>query len=233
TTASPLSCASRTRCRRPAATRSARRRARPRSGGSRRTPGSPASAGPPRRRSISCTRCGRNAGRGHRSARSADAARRGVAMRPRQPDRSGVITRDGVRVAWEVHGDQNSPSVLLLPTWSIADAGHCKFQIPVLARRYRVVVVEGRGNGRTDRPLAPAAYAISEYLADTIAVLDATGTSEAVVAGVSMGGARALALAAQEPGRVLGAVLIGPSVGSLADPSADGTDADDAEESEV
>ena len=106
-------------------------------------------------------------------------------MHPRQPDRSGYVTRDGVRVAWEVHGDQNSPSVLLLPTWSIADAGHWKFQVPVLSRRYRVVVIDGRGNGRSDRPVDPGAYAISEYLADALAVLDATGTSEAVVAGYS------------------------------------------------
>jgi len=153
-------------------------------------------------------------------------------MRPRQPDRSGVITRDGVRVAWEVHGDQNGPSVLLLPTWAIADAGHWKFQVPVLARRYRVVVIEGRGNGRSDHPAAPGAYAISEYLADAIAVLDATGTSEAVLAGVSMGACRALALAAQEPSRVLGAVLIGPSVGSLADPPDGAIDAD-ADRAEV
>jgi hypothetical protein len=82
-------------------------------------------------------------------------------MRARQPDRSGFVTRDGVRVAWEVHGDRNTPSVLLLPTWSIADAGHWKFQVPVLAQRYRVVVIEGRGNGRSDRPVAPGAYAIS------------------------------------------------------------------------
>ena len=81
-------------------------------------------------------------------------------MRARQPDRSGVITRDGVRVAWEVHGEENTPSVLLLPAWSIADAEHWKFQIPVLARRHRVVVIEGRGNGRSDRPVAPGAYAM-------------------------------------------------------------------------
>jgi len=135
-------------------------------------------------------------------------------MRARQPDRSGVITRDGVRVGWEVHGEENSPSVLLLPAWSIADAGHWKFQIPVLARRHRVVVIEGRGNGRSDRPVAPGAYAMPEYLADVVAVLDATGTSDAVVAGVSKGGARALALAGHVPDRVLGAVLISPAVGS-------------------
>jgi pimeloyl-ACP methyl ester carboxylesterase/predicted glycosyltransferase len=136
-------------------------------------------------------------------------------MRPRQPDRSGFVTRDGVRVAWEVHGDQNTPSLLLLPTWAIADAGHWKFQVPVLAQRYRVIVIDGRGNGRSGRPVAPAAYAITAYLADAMAVLDATGTSEAVVAGVSLGGARALALAAHAPARVLGAVLIAPAVGSL------------------
>ena len=126
-------------------------------------------------------------------------------MRPRQPDRSGVVTRDGVRVAWEVHGEENTPSVLLLPAWSIADAGHWKFQVPVLARRHRVIVIEGRGNGRSDRPVDPGAYAMAEYLADAVAVLDATGTSEAVVAGLSKGGARALALAGHVPGRVLGA----------------------------
>ena len=130
-------------------------------------------------------------------------------MRPRQPDRSAVINRDGVRVAYDVYGEQHSGTVLLLPTWTIADAGHWKFQVPVLARRYRVITIDGRGNGRSDQPVTPAAYAEAEYLADAVAVLGATGTGQAVVAGMSMGGPRVLALAAGHPDRVLGAVLIG------------------------
>lgn len=153
-------------------------------------------------------------------------------MRARQPDRSGFITRDGVRVAWEVHGEHNTPSVLLLPSWAIADAEHWKFQVPALARRYRVIVIDGRGNGRADRPVAPAAYAVTEYLADAVAVLDATGTREAVVAGVSLGAVRALALAGHVPGRVLGAVLIAPAVGSLSEPDGGAGDADPSEAAE-
>ncbi len=145
-------------------------------------------------------------------------------MRPRRPDSSGVITRDGVRVGYDVYGAGNSPTVLLLPAWSIVHAGHWKFQVPVLASRHRVITIDGRGNGRSDRPADPAAYTVPEYVADAVAVLDATGTGRAVIAGMSMGGQRAIALAAAHPDRVLGAVLMCPTVGPLGtepDPAVD------------
>src|SRR5689334_21891591 len=131
--------------------------------------------------------------------------------RARQPDESGFIERDGVRVFWERYGS-GSPTLLLLPTWSIVHSRHWKLQIPYLARRFRVVTFDGRGNGRSDRPQDPIAYADSEYVADAVAVLDASGTDRAVVAGFSMGAGYALRTAAEHPDRVLGAVLLGPSV---------------------
>jgi pimeloyl-ACP methyl ester carboxylesterase/predicted glycosyltransferase len=136
-------------------------------------------------------------------------------MRPCQPDLQGVIARDGVRVAYDVYGAGQSPTVLLLPTWSIANAGHWKFQVPVLARRHQVIVIDGRGNGRSDRPTDPAAYTVAQYTADALAVLDATGTGSAVVAGMSLGAPRVVALAAGHPDRMLGAVLIAPTIGWL------------------
>jgi pimeloyl-ACP methyl ester carboxylesterase/predicted glycosyltransferase len=136
-------------------------------------------------------------------------------MRARAPDQRGSITRDGVRVAYDVYGERDEPTILLLPTWSIVHAGHWKFQVPVLARHYRVITIDGRGNGRSDRPLDPAAYAAREFVADAVAVLDATGTDRAVIAGVSLGGARAALMAARHPDRVLGAALIAPAIGWL------------------
>ncbi len=136
-------------------------------------------------------------------------------MRPRRPDSSGVITRDGVRVAYDVYGEGNSPTVLLLPAWSIVHAAHWKFQVPVLARQHRVITIDGRGNGRSDRPTDPAAYTVPEYVADAVAVLDATGTGRAVIAGLSRGGRRAIALAAGHPDRVLGAAVMCPTVDPL------------------
>src|SRR3954468_9704078 len=137
-------------------------------------------------------------------------------MRARQPDSSGSVTRDGVNVEYDVHGADHSPTVVLTPTWAIAQSRHRKAQIPVLARRYRVVTVEGRGNGRADRPTDPAAYTFAEHAADVVAVMDATGTERAVVAGVSRGGVVTAVLAATAPERVTGAVLIGAALKSLA-----------------
>jgi pimeloyl-ACP methyl ester carboxylesterase/predicted glycosyltransferase len=138
-------------------------------------------------------------------------------MRPRQVDRQGFITRNGVRVGYDVYGQTQSPTILLMPTWSIAHAAHWKLQVPVLARHHRVITIDGRGNGRSDRPTEPAAYAVPEYVADALAVLDATGTDRAVAAGMSLGAPRVVALAAEHPDRVLGAILVGPTIGPLSE----------------
>jgi pimeloyl-ACP methyl ester carboxylesterase/predicted glycosyltransferase len=131
--------------------------------------------------------------------------------RARYPDESGFIERDGVRVFWERYG-QGEPTVLLLPTWSIIHSRCWKMQIPYLARHCRVLTFDGRGNGRSDRPEEPEAYDETEFAADALAVLDATGIDRAYVVGLSMGAQRGLLLAANHPERVAGIVFIGPAV---------------------
>jgi pimeloyl-ACP methyl ester carboxylesterase len=131
-------------------------------------------------------------------------------MRAYQPSRDGYVEREGVKIHYEVFG-AGGPTVLLLPTWSIVHSRHWKMQIPYLARHCRVLTFDGRGNGRSDRPTEPEAYAESEFAADAIAVMDATQTPRAIVVGFSMGGQRGLLLAANHPERVEAAVFIGPS----------------------
>jgi pimeloyl-ACP methyl ester carboxylesterase len=131
--------------------------------------------------------------------------------RAREPDESGFVERDGVRVFYEVYGS-GEPTILFLPTWSIIHSRCWKMQIPYLARHCRVVTFDGRGNGRSDRPEEPEAYAEEEFAADALAVLDATATERAFVVGWSMGAQRALILAAEHPDRVEGVVFIGPAV---------------------
>jgi pimeloyl-ACP methyl ester carboxylesterase len=131
--------------------------------------------------------------------------------RARQPDETGVVVRDGVRIAWERYGS-GDPTILLLPTWTIIHSQFWKAQIPYLARHFRVVTFDGRGNGRSDRPPDSAAYAATEFVDDALAVLDASGTERAVVAGLSMGGAYVLMLAGDHPDRVLGALFFGAAL---------------------
>jgi pimeloyl-ACP methyl ester carboxylesterase len=129
-------------------------------------------------------------------------------MRACQPVADGYVERDGVKVHYEVFG-MGEPTVLLLPTWSVLHSRHWKMQIPYLARHCRVLTFDGRGNGRSDRPTEPEAYAEPEFAADAIAVMDATGTDRAVIVGFSMGAHRGLLLAANHPERVQAAVFIG------------------------
>lgn len=131
--------------------------------------------------------------------------------RARYPDESGWIERDGIRVAYEVYG-RGAPDVLLLPTWSIVHARIWKLQVPDLARRSRVITFDPRGNGRSDRPTTGAGYDETEYAADALAVLDAVGSSRAIVVGLSVGAQRGLILASEHPDRVAGVVFIGPDV---------------------
>ncbi len=132
--------------------------------------------------------------------------------RARYPDQEGYVERDGVRVFYEVYGS-GEPTVLLLPTWSIVHSRHWKMQIPYLARHCRVVTFDGRGNGRSDRPVGVEAYLESEFAADALAVMDATNTAQATLVGVSCGALWGTILAADHPERVDGLVFIGPAVG--------------------
>ena len=129
--------------------------------------------------------------------------------RARYPDDQGYVERDGVRVFYEVYGS-GEPTILLCPTWTLVHSRVWKMQIPYLARHHRVVVFDPRGNGKSDRPPNVEAYAESEFARDALDVLDATGTEQAVVVGLSRGTQRALLLATEHPERVLGLVLIGP-----------------------
>ncbi len=132
-------------------------------------------------------------------------------MRARYPDAEGFIERGGVKVGYEVFG-AGEPAILLLTSWAIVHARQWKAQVPYLARHFQVITVEGRGNGRADRPGTAEAYRDREYVDDAIAVLDAIGVDRAVVVGLSVGGRHALQLAAWYPERAAGVVAIGAAL---------------------
>ena len=132
-------------------------------------------------------------------------------MRARKPDREGYTVQDGVRLHWELYG-QGDPTVFLLPTWSIIHSRHWKFQIAHLARHCRVLVMDGRGNGLSDRPLDPKMYADEEFAADALAVMDDSETASAALVALSAGSRWALLMAAEHPERVGSVVFIGPAV---------------------
>lgn len=138
-------------------------------------------------------------------------------MRAREPDADGYVETDGVKVHYDVYGAATPApgdrTILLMPTWTIIHSRFWKAQIGYLARHFRVITFDGRGNGRSDRPEGAPAYRNEAYASDALAVLDATGTDRAVVVGLSCGVAWSLHLAADHPDRVAGLVAIGAACG--------------------
>lgn len=128
------------------------------------------------------------------------------------PDEQGYVTdRAGVRAFYEVYGDGNDV-VCLLPPWALSDSRQWRFQIPYLARHFKVIAIDPRGNGRSDRPSQRSAYSRAAHVADVLAVLDATRTDRAMLVSNSPRAALALALAVEHPDRVCAAAFITPQL---------------------
>ena len=132
--------------------------------------------------------------------------------RARHPDSSGYVEDEaGVRVYYEVHGD--SPDVVcLLPPWALVHMHSHRPTLPYLARHFRVIAIDPRGNGRSDRPKHAAAYSRAAHVRDVLSVLDATGTDRAMLVSASPRAALALALATEHPERVRASVFITPQL---------------------
>jgi pimeloyl-ACP methyl ester carboxylesterase/predicted glycosyltransferase len=129
-------------------------------------------------------------------------------VRAKTPDKEGLVDRDGVKLHYEIYGD-GPDTMVFLPPWSLTHARIYKAQLPYFSERFRCVTYDGRGNGKSDRPEEVAAYSLSNYVMDALAVMDATETERAILVGLSFGGMLACIVAAYHPERVKAAILAG------------------------
>ena len=133
-------------------------------------------------------------------------------MRAREPDEQAYVERDGVRVGYETFNIEavDRPAVVFVPIDTIVHSRAWKAQVPYLSQHYRVVTIDPRGNGRSDRPTDTAAYDQRHLIDDTIAVMDHVGVDRAVLVGICMSAWEALINASLHPDRVQGVVAVGP-----------------------
>jgi pimeloyl-ACP methyl ester carboxylesterase/predicted glycosyltransferase len=129
-------------------------------------------------------------------------------MRAKLPNDSGFVERDGVKIHYEIYGD-GPETIVFVPPWAIVHSRIYKAQLPYFSERFRCITFDARGNGKSDRPMNVAAYSLENYVADVLAVMDATETGNAILVGLSMGGMHVSVLAAHHPERVRAAILVG------------------------
>ncbi|MCZ2403571.1 alpha/beta hydrolase [Paenarthrobacter sp. Z7-10] len=120
---------------------------------------------------------------------------------------------DGVRIAYDVTG--SGEPLLLVHGSALSKAIWRGFgYTQALRNRYRVITVDLRGHGHSDKPHEPAAYAMDRVVADSLAVIEAAGQPEETAAagrpadsavhylGYSFGARIGFALATLHPGRL-------------------------------
>ncbi len=106
---------------------------------------------------------------------------------------------DGIRLHYEVIGRHGAPAVLLIQGLG-ADKHGWDMQRLALALQYRVIALDNRGAGRSDKPFGH--YNLEQMANDAIAVLDHAGIETAHVVGASMGGAISQIIGLRHPERV-------------------------------
>jgi pimeloyl-ACP methyl ester carboxylesterase len=117
-----------------------------------------------------------------------------------------TIQVNDIHMYYEIYGE-GKPLVLINGLGS--DLSEIDRLTRWLAQKYRVLVFDNRGAGRTDKPDMP--YSIEMMAEDTAQLLNALGIEQASVLGISMGGRIALALALQHPERVARLILVSTS----------------------
>jgi pimeloyl-ACP methyl ester carboxylesterase len=104
---------------------------------------------------------------------------------------------DGLRINYDVQG--NGEPLLLIP-YTSADHACYAFQLPSYAEHFSCIALDLPGSGESDKPAGP--YSTEGYADQVAGFLGAVGVDEAHVAGVSLGAAVGIHLAARHPGRV-------------------------------
>jgi 3-oxoadipate enol-lactonase len=127
-------------------------------------------------------------------------------------------TINGYEIAYSLHGDQHRPVVVLshalatsMDIWA--------YQLPLLAHRFRVLLYDLRGHGRSAAP--GDSYTMHALASDLGALLDHLKISRATFVGLSIGGMVGQVFALEYPDKLSGLVLC--STGSRTEQQAKAT----------
>jgi 3-oxoadipate enol-lactonase len=126
-----------------------------------------------------------------------------------------TATINGYELAYLLHGEPDRPVVVLCHALATS-MDIWAYQLPLLARRFRVLRYDLRGHGRSAAP--GSSYTLEELASDVAALLDHLEIARAAFVGLSIGGMVGQVFALQYPEKLSALVLC--STGSRTEPQA-------------
>jgi len=118
-----------------------------------------------------------------------------------------TIVRNGIKLAFEDCG-AGKPAFVFVHGWT-CDRSFFARQAEHFARRHRVVSIDLRGHGDSDKP--HGAYPVAAYADDIAYIIEHLGVGKAVAVGHSLGGIAVLQLAAAHPGCTAAIIMVDPA----------------------
>jgi pimeloyl-ACP methyl ester carboxylesterase len=115
-----------------------------------------------------------------------------------------------VKIHWESHGIDRGPAVVLVQGLGLSS--RFWFDQPQrLSKKRRVITLDNRGTGRSDKPRRP--YRLPQMADDVARVIREANAGPATVVGISMGGMIAQHVAMRHPRDVKALVLLSTTAG--------------------
>ncbi len=124
--------------------------------------------------------------------------------------------RDGFRIAYRVDDFTDpwtTPQTVLLLHAAMGNMQRWFRWMPRLARQFRVVRMDLRGHGASQKPAPDEPFSLDQLVDDAVQALDAVGCESAHVVGNSAGGYVGQQLAMRHPARVRSLALYGSTPG--------------------
>lgn len=122
---------------------------------------------------------------------------------------------DGTSIYYEVEGVADAPDerTIILHHGFLSDLESWRRRgwVALLRDRFRLLLMDARGHGRSDKPHDEAAYTSATRVADVTAVMDAAGAARAHYLGYSMGGVVGFCTLDYAPERFLSVTVGGAS----------------------
>jgi pimeloyl-ACP methyl ester carboxylesterase len=115
-----------------------------------------------------------------------------------------TAVRDGVKLSYLETGSGDPPLVFIHGLW--CNHTFWREQIPVFARQHRVMAVDLRGHGASDKPEQD--YTIEGFADDVTWLMGEARLRRPIIVGHSMGGHIALSLSLERPDTVRAVVLV-------------------------